>query len=123
MSWAFEVVKNTGLNYIRDEKKYVHPGAEEDDGMDILHGMSDDSFEVNPYKSAYAMEIRNATISELNRMDPGMKETFCLFYFDHLKMEEIASVQGIKIGTVKSRLSNSRKRLREKLKDFHIENR
>ena len=121
MSWAFEVLKNTGLNYIRDEKKYIHAASDEDDGVDVLHNMADDSSEVDPYKSAYAMEIRNATIQELNRMDPGMKETFCLFYFDHLKMEEIASVQGIKLGTVKSRLSNGRKRLREKLKAFHIE--
>lgn len=121
MTWAFEVVKNTGLNYIRDEKKYVITKSDEQENIDALHSMTDESSEDDPYKSAYAMEIREAIIHELSKMDPGMKETFCLFYFDHLKMEEIADTQGIKIGTVKSRLSNARKKLREKLGEYHRE--
>ena len=121
MSWAFEIVKNTGLNYIRDEKKYVHAGADEKENASMLRNMTDESADVDPYRQAYAMEVRSAIICELNNMDPGMKETFCLYYFDQLKMEEIAEVQGISIGTVKSRLSNGRRKLREKLAVYRID--
>ena len=118
MGWAFEIAKNTGLNYIRSEKKYVYLDTIKTGDNEWLSEMPDEAGDVDPYHSAYVTEIRNAILSGISEMEKGMRETFKLFYFEHLKMEEIAEVQKLKIGTVKSRLHNARMRLREKLKEY-----
>ena len=118
MGWAFEIAKNTGLNYIRSEKKYVYLDTIKTGDDEWLSEMPDEASDVDPYHSAYVTEIRNAILSGISEMEKGMRETFKLFYFEHLKMEEIAEVQKLKIGTVKSRLHNARMRLREKLKEY-----
>ena len=82
----------------------------------MINRVADESRDSDPYQNAYIAEVRALILEGLSEMDKGMRETFSLFYFDHLKMEEIAEVQSIKMGTVKSRLHNARKKLREKLK-------
>lgn len=55
-----------------------------------------------------------AALADLNRAD---REQLVLYAWQHLSYEEIAGVLGIPIGTVRSHLSRTRRRLRELLAD------
>ena len=45
------------------------------------------------------------------------REIILLFYYEELSYEEISDVLGIPLGTVRSRLSRARLKLKERLRD------
>ncbi len=54
-------------------------------------------------------------MSAINRLPVLEKEIIRLFYLDEMKVAEIGIILDIPIGTVKSRLSRARKRIKQKL--------
>lgn len=54
-------------------------------------------------------------IDALARLSSTDREILTLFAWEHLSYEEIAAVTGVEVGTVRSRLSRARRRLRELL--------
>jgi RNA polymerase sigma-70 factor (ECF subfamily) len=57
-------------------------------------------------------EERKIILNALNEMTTAHKEVLILRYYHHLSLEEISQIQGIPIGTVKSRLSYAVKKMR-----------
>ena len=117
MPWGYKIVKTTGIDYLRKENKYVFHDDEEhgDDWIDMIPDESNDSY---PEDMVYASDIRAVIIDALKCLSEETRETFCLFYLSHLKIDELAKVQGIKSGTVKSRLHTAREKLRKELRAY-----
>lgn len=53
----------------------------------------------------------------INSLEPDFREILVLYYYDQLSYEEIANRLDIRLGTVKSRLSRAKKKLKEQ---YHI---
>jgi len=62
----------------------------------------------------YSTELQKA-LAQLKRKSPLIHETLVLYYYHHHSIEEIAEVQGVRPGTVKSRLHRGRKYLKRVL--------
>ena len=60
---------------------------------------------------------RTTLMSALDRLDPVYREPVILFYLKEVPYKEIATVLGIPIGTVMSRLSRGKQLLRSLLHD------
>lgn len=58
-----------------------------------------------------SQELQNA----LEELPAEMRVTIVMFYFEDLSYQQIADEQGVAIGTVMSRLSRAKERLRERL--------
>lgn len=52
-------------------------------------------------------------MAAVNALPAKQRVVIVLYYYDELSVEEIASVAGISTGTVKSRLFNARKNLKQ----------
>lgn len=121
MGWAFRIVRNTALDSIRREKKYVYMSKQEaEDGSEseYMSGLPDESEYSFPEDRVYASEIRKDITSALRTLSRDVRETFCLYYLEDMSVREIAEYQGTKEGTVKSRLFTARSRLREELEKY-----
>jgi RNA polymerase sigma-70 factor (ECF subfamily) len=65
----------------------------------------------DPLKNDYSDEMQRA----LAQLPPELRETLLLVVVGELTHQEVADLQGIPLGTVLSRVSRARKRLREYL--------
>lgn len=118
MGWAFRIVRNTALDCIRSERKYVYMTkreAENGNESEYMSELPDESEYSFPEDRAYVSEVREDITSALRTLSTDIRETFCLYYLENMSIREIAEYMGTKEGTVKSRLFAARKMLREKL--------
>ena len=83
--------------------------------MDHMEEYADESGYSSPEDGVFANEVREALTAVIRTLNEDTRETFCLYYMDGLKVDQIAAYQGIKAGTVKSRLHTARGKLREEL--------
>ena len=70
---------------------------------------------INEEKDDYSF-VDNA----IHRLDTKYREIIILYYYDELKIKDIAKVLKIPQGTIKTRLNRARKKLNEILKEVNV---
>ena len=106
-NWASRILRYTIIDLLR--KANGSPQQEPENGLDFLAG--DDA--QSPARQLEIRELGQAIDDCLNRLPPQMRQSFVLHFSEHLVQREIAELLGISKGTVASRCS----RAREKMKD------
>ncbi len=110
-AWAFTIMKNTFINnYRKQQKENTH-----NDTTNNLYflNLSKELSPTRPDKEYTTYEITK----EIDNLPDEFKEPFTMFLSGY-KYKEIADGLNLKIGTVKSRIFFTRKKLMESLKDF-----
>lgn len=107
-TWLFGIARRQAHNTLR---RRGLPLADED----ALAGMSDP--EPMPEEQVLARADADELARKIAQLAPIHREVLVLCFVNGLTYEEIAQVVGIPEGTVKSRLSNAKRALRQLLKD------
>jgi RNA polymerase sigma-70 factor (ECF subfamily) len=110
-AWVYTIMKNTFINKYRKESKYKTMV----DTTEDLYFMNTSS------KSGHETPESKFNHSELERVVNGLSDEHripFLMHFQGYKYREIAEELNLSIGTVKSRIFFSRKKLMAMLKDF-----
>lgn len=103
-TWLYRLVRWCSIDLMREAERY-HANIRELDDEDY----GDKHEEISDKNEALRLAIKRLPIVE--------KQIIHLFYLDGLKINEIAAVLGIPVGTVKSRLNRARKLLATKFGD------
>jgi len=109
--WFFKIVTRLSWKSSNNDKK-VTPV---EDIFEQSETKADNYFDIVK-KEEYEELYRS-----INLLDKKSKTTVILFYFNDFSIKEIAKIMGCLQGTVKSRLFNSRKKLKKFLDDFSKE--
>jgi RNA polymerase sigma-70 factor (ECF subfamily) len=110
-AWAYTIMKNTFINNYR---KSVRENTTVDTTKDLfLLNNTKESHLVRPDSEFAYQEINKA----IESLDDEFKIPFRM-HTEGFKYKEIADELGLKIGTVKSRIFFTRKKLMEALKDY-----
>jgi len=108
-SYLFTSVNNRSLNFIRDNKKFIHEefiiGNEHDKHWDLSDEMESE-------------EIQKKVDATLSIISPKAKEVFLMSRNEGLKYREIAEKLGISIKTVETHMSIALKELRKNLREY-----
>jgi RNA polymerase sigma-70 factor (ECF subfamily) len=109
-AWVFTIMKNTFINnYRRDQKsRNTFDGTE-----DALRAASKRNYESETPDMVHSVKELSLTIE---RLDEDFKVPFKM-HTEGFKYKEIAEQLDLPIGTVKSRIFFTRKKLQEMLKD------
>jgi RNA polymerase sigma-70 factor (ECF subfamily) len=99
-SWLFAILRRRVVDYWRRSKA--------DDMMEFVESPVHDS---DPFDS----ELSGRMISALDSLPSGMKDAFLLVAVDELTHREVSVRLGVPIGTVLSRFSRARERMRRVL--------
>ncbi len=110
-TWIIQIAINTYKDYYRKNKRKLNffnsfKKAENEDNLEV--DVSSDSFE---FVSDSMLDLKNV----LSKIEPLYKEVILLKYYYGYEQKEIAKILDIPVGTVKSRLSNGLKLIREGL--------
>lgn len=117
-TWAYQVARRTTLNYLRDEKdgaeKVPIPvGEEQDDGSPApaLRGPET----LDPERMAWGAEVRDRMLAALRELPEGYRSALILAGAEGLSYQEAATVLGITVQAVKSRVFRAREMLLARL--------
>jgi RNA polymerase sigma-70 factor (ECF subfamily) len=107
-SWLYTIARNEALSIIR-RRNHIRELTDDDENIFVT--------EDEPKR----LETAERTVlveSALNRLLPQYKEVLLLREYETMNYEEIASVTGATVSSVKSRLFKARRALLEQLKPY-----
>ena len=105
-TWLFTIARNKSLNVLR--KKRVLSMGELPERADSRE----------PSDNMARKEFFEKLDRELQALPSRQRRAFVLAEFEKLPYEQIAQIEGVRIGTVKSRINRAKKRLRSSLSSF-----
>lgn len=111
-TWVYRITMNTCLDELRRRKNRQNTSL---DGL-LDQGWSPTDGENAPEKSAVQNEARKVLHSAIRELPDDMRSAIVLRDIHGLSYEEIAQSLDINVGTIKSRISRGREKLRERLK-------
>ena len=111
-TWVYRITMNTCLDELRRKKNKQN--ASLDNLLDMGWSPTDGSN--TPEKSAMQSEVRQCLHAAIRELPEDMRAAVVLRDLQGLSYEEIAQTLDINVGTIKSRISRGREKLREKLK-------
>jgi RNA polymerase sigma-70 factor (ECF subfamily) len=97
-TWIYRIVVNTSIDFLRKAKKYSDVSYEDEAQNEIPYNETG-------YDKADVMEL-------LSALNPNDRTVIILRYFDNLKLEQISTILGESLSTVKSRLYRATQKLR-----------
>lgn len=102
-AWMFGIMHNLFIDRVRSQRS-----RPEDSVGDALPEVSDRATQID------RLEVRDLD-RVLQRLAPDLREVLLLVGVEELSYQDVAYVLGVPIGTVMSRLSRARERLRTEL--------
>lgn len=109
-TWLYRITVNTAKDAIFARAKRRELSSTDSEG-EIIDTPSPDT----PEAEYIRKERRDELLCAIDTLDEGAREIIILRELDGLSYEEIATLLGLELGTVKSRLSRARAKLSEKL--------
>ncbi len=107
-AWLFTIMKNTFINnYRKNKRRQEHNNRTEEKKKEEYLRINQSENPESRYK-----------VNEISGMVEGLSETYrrpFILYLNGYKYKEIAEILNLNLGTVKSRIFLSRKKLRNKL--------
>jgi len=113
-AWLLRIVTNAGYDQLRAAKR--RPSTSLDDMLvDPDHSATLMDEAESPEEYAVRQDLSRAIQHGLDGLPPDQKMTVILSDIQGLSYEEVAEATGVSLGTVKSRLSRGRARLRDSM--------
>ena len=102
-SWLLTIARNEFFQWVRRECPPVMVTGEAPDAADVRLG---------PDATLEATRRDEAVRRAVERLDPELRETVALHYFQGLSLREVGRVMGVPVGTSKSRVHRALNELR-----------
>jgi RNA polymerase sigma-70 factor (ECF subfamily) len=122
-TWLYSIAANLARNRLRDATR---KGRDRSGSLEKLQaeapGRAQEASAVqeNPRADAMGHELEEVLQKCLEELPDHYRMTFVLRTFEDLSYEEIADVMGCPSGTVKSRLNQARRMLRDRLQELAV---
>jgi len=113
-TWVYRITMNTCLDELRRRKNKQNTSL--DSLLEV--GWSPSDSEHTPEKHAVQAELRQNLHAAIQDLPEDMRAAIVLRDIQGLAYEEIAQALDVNVGTIKSRISRGREKLREKLRNI-----
>lgn len=123
-TWLFRVAVNLALNYCKRRNKTSMTSIDQQVGADNgstkaeLVNFLEDKSSIEPAQMAQKKEVEQILLASLNMLQDDQRTIIVLRDIESMSYEDIAKALDIELGTVKSRLSRARKKLKEMLAEI-----
>jgi len=105
-TWLFTIARNKSLNALKKKR----PSS--------INSLSENSDTSAPTDTLTQQEYFDQLDKALQNLPAKQKTAFVLAKFEKLPYEQISQIEGVRIGTIKSRINRAKKKLRLAFKSF-----
>ncbi len=116
VTWSRQIAYHRCTAYFR--KRHDLLADENEDGYSVFDAVEEDRAEFIPDEALDQAELRKTVQEMLDRLPEEQRTAIMMRYFDELSVREIAEIQGVSEGTVKSRLNYGRKSIQASVEAY-----
>ncbi len=116
VSWMKRITYHQCTRYFKKKKDVIVD--ENEDGYSVFDTVEEENGEFLPDEALDRKDLKETVLSMLNTLSPEQRSATILYYFDELSVKEIAEIQKVSEGTVKSRLNHARKALKDSVTSY-----
>lgn len=120
VTWMKQIAYSQCTRYFRKKKDVLVD--EDEDGNTVFDTMAEERAEFIPDESLDEEDFRKTILQMMDDLAPEQRAALLLYYYDELSVKQIAEIQGVSIGTVKSRLNYARKAIKGSVEDYEKKN-
>jgi RNA polymerase sigma-70 factor (ECF subfamily) len=121
-SWLFRMVQNICIDYHRKHRKFsilsLHKKSETDDELTLMDQIEDET--TNPEKETEFTELQEVIEQAFDALPEKQRTALLLCQYHGMSYHEIAAIQKVPVGTVKSRIHNGLSKVRFFLKEKEL---
>lgn len=118
-SWLYQITVNTSIDSLRKSSKKPKKMIDEFDQLNIQESLlTSGTHSFDPMRSAESSQIQSHISEALQKITPKERTVFVMRHYNDLKLNEIAEILSVTIGTVKSLLFRAIKKLRKELSTY-----
>ena len=118
-SWLYQITVNTSIDSLRKSSKKPKKTIDEFDQINIQESiLPSGTHAFDPARSTESSQIQNHISEALQKISPKERTVFVMRHYNDLKLNEIAEILNVTIGTVKSLLFRAIKKLRKELSSY-----
>lgn len=120
VTWLKRIAYSQCTRYFRKKKELLVD--EDENGETVFDTLREDRTEFIPDKAVDQEDFRRTILGMMDALSEEQRAALLLYYFDELSVKQIALIQGVSAGTVKSRLNYARKSIKAAVEDYEKKN-
>ncbi len=118
-SWLYQITVNASIDSLRKKSSKPKRSIDEFEQISIQEQLLGGTVQsLDPQRSAEFSQIQNHISKALQKISPKERTVFVMRHYNDLKLNEIAEILNVTIGTVKSLLFRAIKKLRKELSSY-----
>ena len=115
-SWSKQVAYHKCTAYFKKRREIL--ADEKEDGLSVFDTLEEDNAEFIPDEALDKADLKQTIHQMIDELPEEQRSALLLRYFDEISVKEIAEIQGVTEGTVKSRLNYGRQAIKEAVEGY-----
>ena len=120
VTWAKQIAYHKCTAYFRKKKELLLD--ENEDGTSVFDIQEEENAEFIPDEALDSKELKQTVMAMINELPEEQRAALLLRYFNEVSVKEIAQIQNVSEGTVKSRLNYARKSIKQAVESYEKKN-
>ena len=120
VTWAKQIAYHKCTGYFRKKKELLLD--ENEDGTTAFDIQVEDNAEFIPDEALDNKELKQTILAMINELPEEQRAALLLRYFNEIPVKEIAQIQNVSEGTIKSRLNYARKSIKQAIETYEKKN-
>jgi len=114
--WSRRIAYHKCTAHFRKRKDVLE--TENEEGVSVFDNLVEERDEFIPDEALDKAELKQAIRAILDELPEEQRSAIMMRYFDEIPVKDIALIQGVSEGTVKSRLNYARKAIKQAVKEY-----
>ena len=120
VTWAKQITYHQCTRYFKKKKDVLVD--EDEDGNTVFDTLKEENAEFIPDEALDKDDFKKTIMAILDELSEEQRSATMMYYFDEMSVRQIAEIQGVSEGTVKSRLNYARKAIKASVEEYEKKN-
>lgn len=120
VAWSRQIAYHKCTAYFRKRREIL--ADEDEEGYSVFDTVEEERTEFIPDEALDKEDLKQTIHAMIAELPMEQRSALLMRYFDELSVKEIAEIQGVSEGTVKSRLNYGRKAIQKSIEDYEKKN-
>lgn len=116
-AWSRQITYRHCLQHLKKQNREATVD-ENEDGTTIFDTLEEERTEFIPEENLDKDDFKKTILDMVDSLPEEQRTAVILYYYDELSVKEIAEIQGVTEGTVKSRLNYARKEIKASVESY-----